>query len=100
MSRINQGSMDFAVEAFGLLRDTPEEWLYRTAHYDYRHESPSFIGWMMVRRHSYYGDWALFDNGSFVANFDGPYLKKLYEAREAEREQRALARATAERVAA
>lgn len=80
MSRINAKVIDFVMNAYGALCDVPEEWHHRAAWHDYDFNNPQWLRFAMFRTHTHYGEWALFDGGSYVASFDTAYLKGLWEA--------------------
>ncbi len=94
MSKIYQGTLDFAVDAYGQLkdiqRDDPMAW--RSCWHEKRgFDEQSILQFLMLRRDSYYGEWALYEHGSFVCTFDGTMLATLYEAKEAARKARSEA---------
>ena len=82
MSRMKEDTLKFAVNAYRHLREVAPEQHYISAWHDYDSHNPQWLRFLMLRRHSYYGEWALFDGGSYVASFDERLLATLFAQEE------------------
>lgn len=94
MPQITQKIIDFATDAYHVLKDVPREegWTRcYTAREDYSGPE-TMLHLLMLRTSSYYGDWTVYERGSYVASFDGKFLASVYEAREKARAERAAQR--------
>jgi hypothetical protein len=84
MSTISKEMLDFAAEAYRILKDDPSD---RAVYIRYRRDTERYIEFLMEKQSWYFGKWALFEGSNFVARIGEDLLEESYKKFLEERQQ-------------
>lgn len=84
MATINKHMIDFCIVAYRMLQNEESD---RACYIQYRESSERYVQYIMEKKSWYFGNYALFDGGAYVASIEESLLKHWLSEDESKKQQ-------------